>query len=116
MNAGYLRVDALTGASADETTGPPINVLGYPDVAIYVAGAGTISSGVLTIETATFNPSSESTYSGTWSALTTVTASDVTGGAQKLVGLDRGAYSHMRARVSTAIGGGGTISAVVVAA
>lgn len=116
MNVGCLRVEALTAAVDDETTGAPIKVLGWPWLAVYVTGTGTTSSGVITIETADFDPSTASTYTGTWSAITTVNASDVTGGAQKYVALTVAAYTQIRARVSTAIGGGGSVSVVVVGA
>lgn len=115
MQIGYLRKDMLTGELADETTGPPICVMGYPYVSIYIKGTGTTSSGVITIETADFNPSTETNYSGTWSSVTTVNASDVDGTKQKLVALTVAEYSFIRARISTVIGGGGTISAVLVA-
>jgi len=111
----YQRVPLLRLQTVDETTSTPVNVLGYPTVGIYVTGAGTTSSGVVTIETADFNPSNESTYTGTWSAITTVNASDVTGGATKFIGLPVAGYSQIRTRISTVIGGGGTISTTLVA-
>lgn len=115
MQLGYLREALLTNQTVDETTSPPMKVLGYPYVTFYVTGTGTTSSGVITLETSDFNPSNASAYTGTWSPITTVNASDVTGGAQKMVSVTTAAYSQVRARISTAIGGGGSISVVAVA-
>jgi len=112
---GLLRVPLLAAESADETTSTPVNVLGYKNLTIYVTGTGTIASGVITIEEADFNPSTESDYSGTWSVITTVTASGVTGGAQQAIHLTPSAYSQVRTRISTAIGGGGSVSTTLVA-
>lgn len=105
----------LTNESADETIGPAINVLGYTNLTFYVTGIGTTSSGVITLEEAHINPATANTYAGAWSAITTVNASDVTGGAQKAVHLSPSSYSHVRAHITTVIGGGGTISVDLVA-
>lgn len=92
------------------------DVLGYTNITVVIEGQGTISGGVVTIEEACFNPESEAPYGGTWSALTTVNGTDVTGGAQKAVHLQVGAYSQIRVRISTQISGtGGAVSAHMVA-
>ncbi len=79
-------------------------------VTIAVQGIGTTSSGVLTIEEA-YYPIPTTPYSGTWSTLTTVNASDVTGGKQQIVHLT-GSFWAVRARISTVIGGTGTLTVV----
>lgn len=114
---GVLRVPLITAQLADETTSAPVNCLGYTHLTIYITGAGTTSSGVITIEEADYNPASAAAdfYTGTWSSITTVNASDVTGGAQKAVHLTVSSYMWVRARISTVIGGTGTVSAVLVA-
>jgi hypothetical protein len=112
---GVVNQQMIVSQSASGTTSAPVNVLGYTEIGIYVTGIGTTSSGVITIETADFNPATETTYTGTWSAVTTVNASDVTGGAQKHVPLTDSAYMWIRTRITTVIGGGGTISTAVVA-
>lgn len=118
VGLGSLRVPLLSAETVDETTSVAVNCLGYKEIAIYVTGTGTTSSGVITIETADYNPAKAAAelYAGTWSAITTVNASDVTGGAQKHVPLTDSAYMWIRTRISTAIGGGGTISTTLVAA
>lgn len=79
---------------------------------IAIIGNGTIASGVVTIEEAYQVPGT--TYAGTWSVITTVTASALTGGAQQLIHLAPTALVSVRVRISTTIGGGGGITAVVV--
>jgi hypothetical protein len=113
----YNRTPLLTDESADETTSEAVLVLGYPNLSLYVIGSGTTSSGVITIETADYNPSTAaaSLYAGTWSPITTVNASDVSGDKQKVISISNAPYTWVRTRISTAIGGGGTISTVLVA-
>src|SRR5215813_8407376 len=65
---------------------------------------GTTSGGVITIEEA-----ADPSYTGTWSTLTTVNASDFSGGAEKDVHAS-GLLRAVRARISSNITGGGTIS------
>lgn len=107
---GVLNVPMLRAQTADETTSTPFFCLGYKEIAIYLTGTGTTSSGVITIETA-----ETETYAGTWSSIATNNASDVTGGATKHIPLTDSAYLWVRTRISTAIGGGGSISTRLVA-
>lgn len=100
----------FTGVSADETTSMAIPPGQHMASAIVVIGNGTTSSGVLTYEEAYWNPQTQMPYSGTWSAITTVNASDVTGGAQKVIHVAPNALFAQRVRITTAIGGGGGIS------
>lgn len=115
---GLLRVPLLTRETADETTSQPVNCLGYTALTVYVIGSGTLASGVITIEEADFNPSTESTYTGDWSTIATVNATDVSGGKQLAyhIGGPGGlfAYSQVRTRISTGVTGGGNISTVLV--
>ncbi len=111
---GVLNTPLLYQKTATASVCVPVNCLGYKEIGVYVIGEGTTSSGVITIETADFNPTTEENYTGTWSAITTVNASDVTGGAQKHVPLTDSAYMFIRTRISTVSGGGGTISTVWV--
>ena len=80
-------------------------------VTIVVQGTGTTSSGVVTIEEAYYDQTAgDPVYSGTWSTITTVNASSVTGGAQQIVHVMGTSAWAVRARISTIIGGGGTVS------
>lgn len=110
---GAHRAALLTDAVTDETLGTRVYCAGSQNIVIYISGSGTTSSGVITIEEADWDPSTAQDYTGTWSTIQTVNASDVSGGAQKAIHLSQGCYAWVRARVSTVIGGGGTVSAVL---
>lgn len=103
----------FTGVTVDETA----SAWFFPDQhmasAIVVIGNGTTSSGVLTYEEAYWNPRTQMPYSGTPSAIITVNASDVTGNAQKVIHVAPNALFAQRVRITTVIGGGGGISAVL---
>lgn len=119
---GVLRQQQFTAKSADETYGPWVDVSGRAYVVFYITGVGTTSSGVITIEeTAPTDlsvtpvlPSSPQDVAG-YAPVTTYNASNVTGGLQGAVHLPAAAYCFVRARISTVIGGGGTISVGLVA-
>ncbi len=109
----YLQ--SITAQSADETVGHAVNASEWGMVAVAVQGNGTTSSGVVTIEEAVYDDQGPTSYyTGTWSLITTVNASDVTGGAQSVIHLQRAAFSHIRTRISTVIGGGGTITTYII--
>lgn len=100
----------LTTQTVDETTSDAVHCEGFPNIVVYLKSTGVTSSGVVTIEEA-----DDENYAGTWSEITTVNASDVTGGAEVAVHLEVGAYGWVRVRISTVIGGGGSISAYLKA-
>ena len=79
-------------------------------VTVAITGAGTTSSGVVTIEEAYYDPNGP-VYAGTWGLIATVNVSDVSGGKQ-LVTHITGSVWALRCRISTVIGGGGTVSVV----
>ena len=102
----------FTGVTVDETTSIELPPSSHQLAAIVIIGNGTTSSGVIKIEEA-FHAANCMPYSGTWSELYSVNASDVTGGAQKIVHLPQAALFPIRVRISTVIGGGGGISAAL---
>ena len=109
-----LTVTLLDAVSADETFSRPMDVRGYPHIVAYVIANGTVSSGAVTINEACIDPDTDLPYSGTWDAVgsaITPTTGEVVAGH-----LTVAAYSHLQARISTAIGGGGTVTVVLVAA
>ncbi len=110
---GFKRQVSLLNVTVDETFGTPFDGSECPHITVWIKGTGTTSSGVVTIEEADYDPQTEAVYSGTWSSLTTVNASDVTGGKQSAVHLAIGSYRFVRPRISTAIGGGGSITVVI---
>lgn len=106
---GPRRLVCIDAASADETLGQYSYAEGFALRTYVVQGNGTTSSGVITFEEASWDKD-ETPYAGTWSSIVTVNASDVSGGAQKFVHIQATAYAASRPRISTAIGGGGTVS------
>ena len=123
---GIISVPCFTAQTADETLGPWIDVRGKAYLCFYVTGsAATISSGVISFEEAApvgalLKETAQTNdvvglASGTYSVITTATASDVTAGAQKAYHMIPGAFCFVRARISTAIGGGGNVSVGLVA-
>lgn len=118
---GPISAQQFTDQTADETLGPWIDVRGKSHIVFYVTGEGTISSGVITFEEAApknmsvtgSDVAGEAT--GAYSSVTTYSASGATGGAQAAVHLPIAAYYKVRARISTAIVGGGDVSCGLVA-
>lgn len=98
----------FTGVTSGTSTS--LDVGQSDTLSIAVIGNGTIASGVVTIEEAYQVPGT--TYAGTWSTLTTVTGTDITGNAQQVVHVAPTAGFVVRARVSTSIGGGGGVTVV----
>ena len=111
-----FRIKVLENNTADETVRTPVPCLGCSNLTVYTLSAGTTSSGVLTVETASWDPLSQQDNSATWSSIATINASDSSAGVYKATALTAGAYDFVRVRISTVIGGGGTISAWLVAA
>lgn len=115
---GPLHVTQFTDQSADETLGQWINARGFGNISFAITGTGTTSSGVITFEecqavkdTFPLVPPGEATGSFSVISSLTTNASDVSGGAQKVVHAPPNvAYEFVRARISTVIGGGGTIT------
>ena len=114
---GPKSVQCFSDQTADETLGPWIDVRGYSYITFYVTGEGTVSSGVITFEEAApkvflANGGGEvvGETTGAYSSITTYSASGVTGGAQAAVHITVAAYCYVRARISTAIGGGGDVT------
>ncbi len=106
---GPRRIVVMPDSSADETLGQPTKGDGYALQTYVVQGTGTTSSGVITFEEASWAEGAQD-YQGTWSPIITVNASDVTGGKQKFIHISSTANAYTRPRISTVIGGGGTIS------
>lgn len=113
MTAPFIE-KLIAAASADETTSKPVYCTPHVYLTAVLQGNGTTSSGVLTIEQAAWLKDTESPYGGTWSPITTLNASDVTGDQQKGYQFTVAAYGWVRFRLSTAVGGGGTVTAYLV--
>lgn len=112
---GYVRNKQLAGAiTAATSIGVGVDVRGTLGVTIYWTGTGTTSGGTLVLETADYDPNTEAPYAGTWFALQTVNAADVSGGKTKAV-YTVGCFSVVRTRIATDITGGGSISTTIIA-
>lgn len=113
---GPIRIVLLKQQTADELASEAIDVSELTNLTMYLIGHGVTSGGAVTFEEATDDPTtSNGIFGGTWSGIgSAVNASDVDGGKQKATHLTVGAYSRVRARISTAISGGGSISVVLV--
>lgn len=112
------RITLLTQVSDDESTSPWIPVRGLTNLTFYLIGYGTTSGGTISYEETTIDPVTPSLpYAVGTQALigSAVNASDVSGDKIKATRATVGAYDFVRARVSDAITGGGTISVVLVA-
>lgn len=97
-------VDGNTPTGVTTGTSQPIEIGANDELAFYFESIGTTSGGTVLIETA-----SRQNYSGTWSTMQTVSASDFTGTAQKSYHFSPNAYAWVRVRVSSTITGGGSI-------
>jgi hypothetical protein len=112
-----IRVPLLANQTVDETVSDWVDVRGYKWLTVYVIGTGTTTSGVITIEEADIDPRVFAAgATSTASVCDTVNASTVDGGLQSAIHMDVGAYAYVRTRISTAIGGGGSVSTVLHAA
>lgn len=113
MNASPFRLVSLDAQIVDETIGQYADCQSYPYLSVWMVGNGTTSTGVVTIEEAEWDPESTVPFGGTWSPITTINASDVTGSAMKAIHLPVADYAFVRARISTVIGGGGSVTVVI---
>lgn len=106
LGKGPNLISVMPASSVDETLSRPIDVLGYDRCTFYITGAGTVSSGVITYEEAP-----TIAFTGTWSSITTTDLSMVTvsNGAVAAVHLTSACYGAIRCRISTVVGGGGTV-------
>lgn len=110
---GYVDEELLTAAIADETTSAWVNVRGRTAPKFYLTGLGTTSGGVITLEETM--PRADGSWPATPVAITTVNATDISADVQKIYQATAGPYAYVRARVSTAISGGGSVTVGVIA-
>jgi hypothetical protein len=82
----------------------------YSSLTFYLQSNGTTSGGVITLEEADWDAHGGTPYTGTWSSITTINASSFTGSVQLAYHLSPAAFGNVRARVSSTITGGGTVT------
>lgn len=104
------RVVIPAGSTAG--TGVPIDRSQFELLSYYLTSTGTTSGGTILIEEADWDPDTESIYTGTWSQIASIAASSFTGGAQVAYHVGPFAQAFVRARISSAITGGGSIQVV----
>ena len=102
-----LLLDAVTTG----TSKPVSAVNSARDVTVTYTGNGTTSGGTVLLE-----ESDQAPYTGTWSLIETVSASTVTGNAKAAHHIRIGAGLYVRARVSSDMTGGGTLTVSVTGA
>lgn len=90
-------------------TSAPFQVLGgAKDVSVTFTSEGTTSGGTILIE-----ESDLPSYTGTWSQIASQAASGFTGGVKLCTHVRLGAGLWVRARVSSAVTGGGTATVTI---
>lgn len=110
-NARVLLLGTDTGGTyAGVTTGTsqPIHATTMQSLSFYLASIGTTSGGTVLLEEADWG-GPDVPYSGTWSQIASIAASSFTGGAQIAYHISPNSYAYVRARISSAITGGGSI-------
>ncbi len=101
----------ITGVTATGVSIPIERASGAGVVTLYMRSTGTMSAGTILIEEADWMPR-EVPYSGTWSVLQTIAATDLTGTIVKAYHITDTCYGYIRVRVSVEITGGGTLIAI----
>jgi hypothetical protein len=104
LSKGVLCNSIVAGAATTATSTAYAVPISADRITTIVAGTGTLSAGVITVEAAT-----NAEYTGTWFAVTTVAATLATGTAQTMVHTAN-LLPAIRARISTTITGGGTVT------
>lgn len=98
----------VVGVTAGQSQ--PIDARAQNQLSFYFRSIGTTSGGTILIEEADWSDL-EMPYSGTWSLISSITASSFTAGAQLAYHTTApAAFGFTRVRISSAITGGGTIT------
>lgn len=105
----YPTSPMLMQSAATSGNGGTLNLDGLAEqLTIFMLSTGTTSGGTISIEEAFWLPDTP-VYAGTWSVITTVNASTFTGGASVVIHAP-GSFWKVRARISSNITGGGTVT------
>lgn len=114
--------NCLTNAIDDETLGPWVDVRGCANITFYQSSTGTTSGGTIVVEECAPKdidqepPIPFGAGTGDYSAIGSASnASDTSAGKQKAIHITNAAYFFVRARVATAITGGGSVTVGLVA-
>ncbi len=105
----HLPVKLLSAQTTDEQEASVLFKGQTARVTVAVQCAGTIDAGVVTIEEA-YTGEDTAGYTGTWSLITTVDLTTLTGGKQAIVHV-AGSVWALRTRISTGVtGSGGSVT------
>ena len=117
FNYGRWTLLPAGSVAAGTVTDPPANVLGWSAFKVYLTGnGGPIASGTIIIEEADFAPAPTTPYAGPWVQVSSIAATDATAGATKAYALTTTPpFSQLRARLSVAVAGGGSITVTLIA-
>ncbi len=107
------RIVALSAKADDETFSQQIDVTGYTHIVAYMIANGTVTSGAVTFLEGCIDPDTDQPYSGTWVTIGSAVTAPTTGIATA-THFTVGAYSHLQVRISTAIGGGGSVTVILL--
>ncbi len=105
----------VAGVITGVTTGTsqPVNAAQQNQLSFFLASQGVTSGGTILIEEADWGDQ-DLPYTGTWSQITSISASSFSAGAQTAYHTTApAAFGFVRVRISAAITGGGTITAVL---
>lgn len=105
---GSSTLGVITGVTAG--TGIAVPTHSHELLVFYLTSIGTTSGGTVILEEADWATDSEKPYEGTWSQIASIAASSFTGGATAAYHYGPNCYGRVRARISSAITGGGTIT------
>lgn len=102
----------ITGVTSGASQ--PVDASQQNQLTAFLTSIGTTSGGTILLEEADWDPSKDLPYAGTWSTITSFTASSFTGGAQSVFHTTAPAcFAFVRFRISSAITGGGSITAAL---
>lgn len=105
---GSVSAGVLTGVTTG--TSQPIYIQAVDHPTIYLASQGVTSGGTVLIEEADWGDG-ELPYTGLWSQVSSTPALSFSTGQQAAIHLPIASYAYLRVRISSAITGGGTVSA-----
>jgi hypothetical protein len=107
---GVLLAKLLLQNAATTGNGNAANLMGMSkNITFFIEGSGTITGGTISLESARTKD-----YTGDWSVIQSVNATDVNSDAVKAVHVV-GNFLAVRARISSDITGGGNVSVELVA-